>query len=149
MTKAQMGDHVQVQYLEIKSGGKPVRQAPGRKVLEFTVGSDQVISGVSLGVVGMVEGQEKRLTLAPTEAYGEVRPKLIREVPRGRFPSGLDLHVGQRLKAKSRHSSRRRRAKVVELRPNSVVVDYNHRLAGEVLEVELQLVSLRGNTSED
>jgi len=142
MTEAKLGDRVQVQYLGVLANGKAIGHSRGRKVLEFTVGGKEVMKGISLGVVGMVEGQEKRLTIPPKDAYGAVRAKLIREVARQRFPSDLQLHVGQRL-AKKVTSGRRRQVKVVELRPESVVVDGNHPLAGEAVEVELQLISLQ------
>ena len=145
MTQVQLGDHVQIQYLELRPSGKVIGPPRGRQVLEFTVGSDEVIPGISRGVVGMVEGQEKRLTLAPEDAYGAVRSKLIKEIDRRRFPASLELRVGQRLKTKKANSTRSRRVKVVELKPDSVVVDANHRLAGEVVEVELQLISLQSS----
>lgn len=142
MHQAKLGDRVRVGYLGLLGDGTAVGRDRGRRVLEFTVGGKEVVSGISFGVVGMVEGQEKRLTLAPEEAYGPVRAKLVREVARQRFPSGLGLHVGQRLASTRAGSARRRQVKVVELRPETVVLDGNHPLAGKVIEVELHLISL-------
>ena len=144
MNTAKLGDRVRVQYLGLREDGSAIAPSRGRKVLEFTVGSKEVMPGISLGVVGMAEGEQKRLTLQPKDAYGAVRPKLIKEVSRQRFPSRLELFVGKRLTATSVNSGRRRRVEVAELRPDTVVVDGNHPLAGEILEVELQLVSLAG-----
>jgi peptidylprolyl isomerase len=148
MNTAKLGDRVRVQYLGLREDGSAVGRSRGRKVLEFTVGSTEVIRGISLGVVGMAEGEQKRLTLQPKDAYGAVRLKLIREVSRQRFPSRLELFVGKRLTATGVNSGRRRRIEVAELRPNTVVVDGNHPLAGEILEVELQLVSLDSSSGE-
>jgi peptidylprolyl isomerase len=142
MNTAKLGDRVRVQYLGLREDGSAAGRSHGRKVLEFTVGSKEVIRGISLGVVGMAEGEQKRLTLQPKDAYGAVRPRLIKEVPLQRFPSRLELFVGKRLTATSINTGRRRRIEVAELRPDTVVVDGNHPLAGEILEVELQLVSL-------
>jgi peptidylprolyl isomerase len=148
MNTAKLGDRVRVQYLGLREDGSAVGRSRGRKVLEFTVGSKDVIRGISLGVVGMAEGDQKRLTLQPTDAYGAVRPNLIKEVSRGRFPSRLELFVGKWLTATSLKSGRRRRIEVAELRPESVIVDGNHPLAGEILEVELQLISLDSSTAD-
>ena len=149
MITAKLGDRVRVQYLGLREDGSAIRRSRGRQVLEFTVGSKEVMPGISLGVVGMAEGEQKRLTLQPKDAYGTVRPKLIKEVSRERFPSRLELFVGKRLTATSVNSGRRRRVEVAELRPDTVLVDGNHPLAGEVLEVELQLVSLASSSSDD
>ena len=142
MNIAKFGDHVRVQCVGLRKDGIPIKKRPGERVLEFTVGSKEVIPGISLGVVGMAEGQQKRLTLQPRDAYGAVHPKLIKEIPRQRFPSRLDLRVGKRLTSIGAPSGRRRRVKVVEIRPDMVVVDGNHPLAGKVLELQVQLVSL-------
>ena len=148
MNRAKLGDRVRVQYLGVREDGIATGHGRGRRVLEFTVGGTEVIRGVSLGVVGMAEGEQKRLTLQPKDAYGAVRPKLIKEVSRQRFPSRLELFVGKRLTATGVNSGRRRRIEVAELRPDTVIVDANHPLAGEVLEVELQLVSLDPSTAD-
>lgn len=146
MFQARNGDRVRVQYLGLLSDGKPVTGSRRREVLDFTVGSQEVIPGISRAVVGMAQGEEKRVSLTATDAFGIVNPRLIKEVPKRRFPDSLALHVGQRLMAIGERSGRRRRVRVVELRPDSVVVDANHPLAGEVVEVELLLVALRSKT---
>lgn len=148
MTRAKLGDRVRVQYLGLLQDGTAAEIHRGRRVLEFTVGSKEVIPGISLGVVGMAEGQQKRLTLQPKDAYGAVRRKLIKEIPRHRFPTHLDLCVGKRLTSIGVTSGRRRQVQVVEIQPDMVVVDGNHPLAGKVLEVELQLVSLASSSDD-
>jgi len=142
MSTAKLGDRVRVQYLGLRKDGAGTGRSHKRKVLEFVVGSKDVIPGISFGVLGMAEGDQKRMTLQPKDAYGKVHRKLIKEVPRQRFPSNLDLHVGQRLTATGVTSRRQRQVEVVEVKSESVVVDGNHPLAGEVLEVEIQLLSL-------
>jgi FKBP-type peptidyl-prolyl cis-trans isomerase 2 len=139
--RAKHGDRVRVQYVRLLEDGTATQKHSGRQVLEFFVGSKAVIRGISLGVVGMAHGEEKRLTLEPKDAYGAVHYKLIRKVPRERFRIDLDLGVGKRLISRGPTSSRRR-VRVVAIREATVVVDGNHPLAGKVLEVELQLVAL-------
>ena len=142
-TTARPGDRVRVQYLALlDDGSNSQKKRLGRHVMEFTVGSKEVIAGVSLGVVGMAIGEQRRLTLQPKDAYGEVRRNLIREVPRQRFSNHLVLSAGKRLVSVAATSGRRRQVRIIEVRPETVVIDGNHPLAGKVLEVELQLVSL-------
>ncbi len=132
---------MRVRYSRISPGAATNRQ-PGRKTCEFTVGSSEVFSTLSLGVVGMAPGDRKQLTLQPLEAYGAVRPKLIRHVPRARFPEHLVLHVGKRLAAVQGIAGRRRRVTVVEIGPETVTVDGNHPLAGRVIELEVKLIAI-------
>ena len=142
MATAKLGDRVRVQYLGLRTAGRGSGRPHKREVLEFTVGSTEVMPGISFGVLGMAEGEQKRLTLQPQDAYGAVQRKLIKEVSRQRFPSNLNLHAGKRLTATGVISGRKRFVEVVEVKSETVVVDGNHPLAGEVLEVEIQLLSL-------
>ncbi len=148
MSKVKVGDRVRVQYLGLLTGGRPAASAHGREVLNFTAGSARVMPGLSFGVVGMAVGEQKRLRLTAEQAYGLVDPKLIKEVPRNRFAPGLELAVGKELQSTGAKSGRKRRFKIVEVRPDAVVVDANHPLAGEAVEVELQLIALRTGAAE-
>jgi peptidylprolyl isomerase len=137
MEVAKSGDRVQVRcFLPERLG----RSRLG-KLLEFTVGSGEVIPGISLGVVGMAEGEQKHLILRPQDAFGVVRQNLIKKFPRQKFPQHLQLHAGKRLSTVDA-KGRRRRVTVVRVSADTVVVDANHRLAGEVLELDIRLVSL-------
>ena len=138
--KAKLGDHVRIEYSGQFKDEKAATQRLSREVFEFTVGSGEIMRGISKGVVGMVEGERKQLTLQPKDAYGEFRTQLIREIPRQRFPSGIVLKVGKRLTTVGVKSGRRRMVTIVELRPSTVVVDGNHPLAGRIVEVEFQLL---------
>lgn len=140
--RTQLGDRVRVQFLALIQDGTDAEQPRGRKVLHFRAGSTRVMSGISLGVVGMASGEKKRLTLQPSEAYGEVRRELIREIPRSSFPVGLRLCVGGRIAWRKRSSNRRQVFRVVDLNAVNAVLDGNHPWAGKTLEVEIQVVSL-------
>lgn len=142
MHRAELGDRVRIEYSHLvdqcSAAGKPLRS----KTCEFIVGGSEVFASLSMGVVGMAPGDRKRLTLQPAEAYGDVQAKLIRLIPRARFPQGLKLQVGKRLTAVHGVAGRRRRVTVVEITPDAVVVDGNHPLAGKFVVVEVNLLSL-------
>ncbi len=146
--RAQLGDQVCVQYVALRADGGVVQYSVGQsgnrkgQVLELTVGSKEALRGISYGVVGMAVGEEKRLRLEPKDAYGVIRANLIEEIPRRRFPSRMDLFVGKRLIWNAADSRGRRRMIVRDMTPDTVTLDGNHPLAGEVLEVEVQLISL-------
>jgi FKBP-type peptidyl-prolyl cis-trans isomerase 2 len=142
MSVAQLGDRVRVQYSRIPAPGAALKREPSVKTCEFTVGGREVFPTLSLGVVGMAPGDQKRFTLQPLEGYGTVRPKLVRRIPRARFPEHLVLHVGKRLAAVHGIFGRRRRVTVVKIGPDSVTVDGNHPLAGQVIELDVMLISV-------
>ncbi len=141
---AKTGDRVCVRYTGPLSD-RSAREGFGRRVLEFTAGGNEVLAGISRGVLGMAVGDSKQLTMAPSDAYGEVRHKRIREVSRRRLPGRLEPYVGARLTLVSAASGRRRKVRIVELKAISVVVDGNHPLAGKTLEAEIMLISLKAS----
>lgn len=142
MHTAKLGDRVRIQYSRVPRPGTPSSKPPAQKVLEFIVGGNKVMPGLSLGVVGMTQGDQRRFTFRPAQAFGLVQARLIREIPRQQFPSNLELHVGKRLSARVTATGRRRQIKILEIKPDSVVVDGNHRLAGRAITLEVTLISV-------
>ena len=64
------------------------------------------------------------------------------QIPRERFPQHIALKVGKQLTAFVAASGRRRRVRIVEINGESVTVDGNHPLAGQVIELEVNLISV-------
>jgi FKBP-type peptidyl-prolyl cis-trans isomerase 2 len=142
MIEVQLGDRVQVQYVRIAGPGVMADTTVGQKNCEFTVGGTEVLPALSTGVIGMTPGHHKRLTIQPAEAHGHVQRRLIRKIPRARFPAHMVLEVGKRLSMKGKTAGRRRRVRIVEVKFDSVLVDGNHPLAGKVIELDVLLLSL-------
>jgi FKBP-type peptidyl-prolyl cis-trans isomerase 2 len=142
VNNVKLGDRVRVQCTRIRTNTNGDGARPRIKVFEFTAGSGGVMRGLSTGVIGMAPGEHRRLTLQPAEAYGHVQPKLVKELPRAQFPRRIKLRVGKRLIALSKSSGRQRRVRVVEINPKSIKVDGNHALAGQVIELEVLLISV-------
>jgi FKBP-type peptidyl-prolyl cis-trans isomerase 2 len=54
----------------------------------------------------------------------------------------MKLHIGKRLTITRGAAGPPLRVRVVEIRPDAVIVDGNHPLAGKVIELEVYLISL-------
>jgi FKBP-type peptidyl-prolyl cis-trans isomerase 2 len=142
MQTTKLGDRVRLQYGLVPKQADAQHKPVVPKTCEFTVGGHEVVRGLSLGVVGMAQGERRKLTLQPNEAYGKVRSKFIRQIPRERFAQNIALQVGKRLTAITASSGRRRRVRVLKITRDFVLVDGNHPLAGKVIELEICLVSI-------
>ncbi|MCK5023654.1 MAG: FKBP-type peptidyl-prolyl cis-trans isomerase, partial [Candidatus Aenigmarchaeota archaeon] len=96
MTKkvVKKGDKIKVDY-EGKLEDGTVFDASEKhgKPLEFEAGAGNVVKGFDNAVLGMKKGEEKTVTLKPSEAYGDPNPKLVQEVPRKQLPKE-DLKEG-------------------------------------------------------
>ncbi len=107
--------------------------------IDFVVGSGQMIEGFDSAVRGLALGERVNVRLEPAEAYGEVDPDLVVDVPVGDFPPELlaQISVGIVLPL-----SDTLQAAVTAITDTAVTLDANHPLAGEPLNFEIELVDL-------
>lgn len=122
--------------------GREIESSRGREPFTYTHGAGQIIPGLSRGLEGMQEGDEKTITIAPEDAYGVVNPDAFQEVPKDRFPQEIDLKVGMQLQA-STPEGRGMVVRVAEVRQESVVIDLNHPLAGKTLQFQVKVLSIQ------
>ncbi len=135
------GKTVKVNY-SLTVDGKVVDSSKGREPLEFKEGSHQMIPGFEKAVMGMKVGQKKSFTLKPEEGYGPVNPKAYQEVPKSQLPKDMTPKAGMTLLAQSK-DGQKIPVKVKEVKKDSVVMDFNHPLAGKTLKFDVEVVEVK------
>lgn len=140
MEFAKSGDTVRVHYTGTLDDGSIFDSSDGRDPLEFTLGSGQVIPGFDEAVSGMKPGEERRVTIAAPEAYGDRKDDLLITVERAQLPPDIAPEVGQQLQLSQ--EGRSFVVTVADVNPESITLDANHPLAGEDLTFNLHLVSI-------
>jgi peptidylprolyl isomerase len=139
MQTVKAGDRVQVRYVKRLQDGSVVSS---REPLELTVGIDHPrLPGLGTALVGLAPGQAATLTVPPERAYGLADPARVHRWSRRRFPTQARLRPGKLVRF-SAGGGRRRVVRIVEVKGQVVVVDANHRWAGQTLELEVQLVAI-------
>jgi FKBP-type peptidyl-prolyl cis-trans isomerase SlyD len=81
------------------------------------------------------------LSISPHEAYGERIADAVRIVPRRMFPGGPTPETGSLYRATDA-DGHITFFTVIDVTADSVVVDTNHPLAGQTLEVLVQVISV-------
>ena len=131
------GDNVKVDYTGELEDGTVFDTSIGREPLGFTVGAGQMIAGFDKGVVGMAVGEEKTITLAPEDAYGEYREEMIQAVSLEELKkAGINPTVGDKL------STPQGVVTVKDINDTDAMIDFNHDLAGKTLIFKVTLVSI-------
>jgi len=142
MQTAQPGDRVRVHYVKRFRDGS-VASSRGRAPIELTVGSDHPrLPGLGLALVGLTPGASTTISVPPERAYGPSDPSRVRRWARTRFPEDQPLQVGEWARVLSR-GGRRRLVRILEVHDNLVVVDTNHRGAGQALNLEVELIDIQ------
>lgn len=139
--KVQNGANVSVHYRGTLSDGTEFDNSKIRgQTLNFQVGSGKMLPGFDRAVVGMTTGQTKNINLPPTEAYGPRIPDAIQAVPKTAFGEDFEFLVGEVVQGNGPQGPFL--AKIQEERDEDVLLDFNHPLAGEELNFEIELVSI-------
>jgi FKBP-type peptidyl-prolyl cis-trans isomerase 2 len=139
---AKKGDKVTLEYTGMLSDGT-VFDASSKhdKPLQFEVGGGRVIPGFDKAVTGMKLGEEKKFTIAPAEAYGEVNPKLIKKVSRKEIPQDREPEVGMSL-VMGTPEGKQMQALITVVTPEYIMLDLNYPLAGKALTFQIKVIKI-------
>jgi peptidylprolyl isomerase len=141
MVKA--GDTIKVHYKGTLNDGSVFDSSEGRDPLEFEVGGGMVIKGFDDGVLGMQEGDKKKVNIPAIEAYGPSNPEMIFDFEREKIPADMPLEVGGMLNMNNGQQTVP--VKIIEVSNSSIKLDANHPMAGLDLNFDLELVSIQAN----
>ncbi|MGX2972634.1 FKBP-type peptidyl-prolyl cis-trans isomerase [Helicobacter sp. T3_23-1059] len=117
------------------------------KPLEFLLGAGQVISGLEKAVANAKKGDKLNLSIAPEDAYGIYQPDFLQEVPKEQF-EGISLSKGMTLFGQA-EDGQTVQVIVKDFNDSSVIVDYNHPLAGKTLLFDVEITDIREATPDE
>ena len=105
--------------------------------LVVAAGKGDLIPGMDKALIGMAKGEEKKLTIEPEEGYGPRDPKLVKIVPLKIFTDNkLNPFPGMPVQLDNMT------ARVQSVSGGRVRVDFNHELAGRVLNFEIKVMDV-------
>lgn len=134
-------DHaVRVRYVMKTHLPDGTTQARPAETFEFIYGVERQVPSLEKALDGASVGHRVGVHIPASELYGERNPKLIHEIPRTGF-------IKQRLKEGQYYRQIRRGGlvsfKVVELRPKTVLADFNPPLSGISVSMDIEVLDIR------
>ena len=108
------------------------------KPFSFIIGRNQVVAGLENALLDKKIGDKFKVEVAPKDAYGEKNSDFLQEVPKEQF-SGIELIKGMTLYGQT-EDGETAQVVVAEIGENSVIIDYNHPLAGKTLLFEVEVL---------
>ena len=133
------GKNVKINYT-LTVGGKVFDSSEGKAPLQYEQGKHQIIPGLEKALDGLKVGDEREIVVKPEEGYGAIDPKAFVEVPKSNMPKG-DLTVGMHMRTMG-EGGQPVSATISEIRKDTVLMDFNHPLAGKDLNFKVKVVEI-------
>ncbi len=146
-TEVEDGAVVSLNYT-LTVDGEVIDSSEDARPIQFIQGQHQIIRGLEDELYGMTIGDEKEVVVPPENGYGLVDPNNFEELPRNMFPDEIPLEPGVELELKDQGGNTLG-ARIVEVMPEAVKLDFNHPLAGKELRFNVTVAGLREATNEE
>lgn len=139
--QARNGDTVKVHYTARLENERVISTTKGRPPLEIRIGSGKCILGLEQGIIGMAIGETRTITVLPEKEFGPKWEELMVEVDKSELPDSVTPTVGKRLQVR-KEGGGLVDVTIAAINEDTVTLDANHPLAGEMLTFDIELVAL-------
>ena len=109
--------------------------------LTFTMGDGTLVRGLELGLYGLRPGDKQRLMLRPEQAFGMRDPGKVHHLSRADFGTDIELQPGLIVGFETL-AGEELPGTVLSLDDDSVVVDFNHPLAGRNIIFDVEIIDV-------
>lgn len=143
-------DHcvVSMHYQLTNGFGEIIDSSRGDLPLVYMHNTNALLPSLERELTGKRAGEHVSVTIYPEDGYGYPDEDLIAEWPREPIEKTQELVVGMRFNALGT-DGQSKLVTLTDIRDETVVLDANHPLAGQVLNFTLAIVSVREPTEEE
>jgi FKBP-type peptidyl-prolyl cis-trans isomerase SlyD len=138
---------VRIHYTLTDDTGDVLDSSSEGEPLTYLHGSGNIIPGLERELSGKRPGDTLKVRVEPADGYGEHRAELVQAVPKSAFEGIEQIEPGMRFEASGPEGSQV--VMVTEVSDDTVTVDANHALAGEVLVFDVEIVDVRAAKPEE
>lgn len=130
-----------------------MERATVEKPLTFMFGMGMMLEAFEKNIAGLKVGDKFSFTLTPEEAYGEYIDENVVELPKNVFEidgkfDDQRIKEGETLPMMDANGNRLM-GSVLEIKPDVVVMDFNHPLADETLHFDGEVIDVHEATAEE
>jgi len=143
---------VEIRYRLLDKDGELVESTDEEGPIRYRQGTAEILPALESALEGASAGDQLRVTLEPTDAYGDHNPEGIVIIPRQELPVddyspgdwvavGVEPEPGGAGPGEDVESDELE-MRVLEVNPDEVIMDANHPLAGQSVTFEVEVVSV-------
>jgi FKBP-type peptidyl-prolyl cis-trans isomerase SlpA len=114
----------------------------GHDPIQFVMGDGSLIEGLELALYGLKVGDKQVLSIEPREAFGFPDAENIHEMSRSEFPKEMNIEEGMIIEFDT-PSGERVPGALKEIKGDTVVVDFNHPLAGHEITFDVEIIDIK------
>jgi len=131
--------------LRLKDGSVAENSREIGQPMTFTIGDGTFSQQFELAMLGLSQGDKKKIMLLPEDAFGHAHPANIFQVPLNKF-QGIDLQgkleIGLIINF-VQLSGQKMPGIIRELNEHEAMVDFNHPLAGQVVLFDIEVIDIK------
>lgn len=142
------GKVVTIHYTLKDNDGNTLESTEGNDPLAYLHGVQGIIPGLESALEGKTPGDNVSVSIAPEDGYGPHVPELVQEVPKSAFEGVEDIVPGMAFNADT-DDGQSHRVVVTSVTDDTVTVDGNHPLAGQDLNFDVEIISVRDASDEE
>lgn len=116
--------------------------------IAFLQGHQNIIPGLEKELYGLEIGASKKVRVNPEDGYGQPDPEAVMSVPLSDMPEEIPVEVGVELELRD-EDDELIGATITEVGEDFVLLDFNHPLAGKILDFDITIRELRNASSEE
>lgn len=139
--KIQDGSTVTIDYTMTIDDGEVVDSTEDTDPLTYVQGEGELISGLEQQMLGLEKGVVLDVDIPAAEGFGASDPEALLEIPKTDLPPEA-LQVDALLQGEG-PQGQNIEGRVVEVKENSAMVDFNHPLAGKDLHFSVTVVDVQ------
>ena len=134
------GTQVTLEYTLTLEDKTVLESNVGKEPMTYTQGAHEIVPGLEKAMEGLAPGDTKHVKVKPSDGYGDIDPKAVQEVKKSQLPESA-WKVGAQLEARN-PDGESMFPRVTEVKTDSVVLDFNHPLAGKTLFFDIKVLDV-------
>ncbi|MBU1139289.1 MAG: FKBP-type peptidyl-prolyl cis-trans isomerase [Proteobacteria bacterium] len=144
MNQVEKQDTVAVSLVGTLDNGTVFETATVSEPRIIKIGEQETPQAIQRIILGMQVGEMRKIRIEPEEGFGIRRKDLLHTIPKQKFTDKIEPKVGMLLSMNVERDGVNHQvpATIVEIKTDSIIIDYNHPLAGHPLNYELTVVNI-------
>ncbi len=134
------GRSVSIEYTLKLDDGTTIDGNVGEEPLTYTQGEGEILPALEAALSGHKVGDTKAVKLTAEQGYGPVHPEAFQEVEIDMVPE--DARTAGTMLVATSPEGEEQPIRVHEVREETIVLDFNHPLAGQALNFDIKILGI-------